>query len=250
MRLFLALVCAVALRGAAPEYRLQVVRTYPHDPQAFTQGFEYHDGKFYEGTGLEGRSSVRVEDLATGKLLRQVNISKNLFGEGITVLRGRIFEVTWQSQVGFIYNKQDLKLITELHYPGEGWGLANDGKNIYLSDGTSFIRILNSDFQELRRIDVHDGKQHVEMLNELEWIHGEIWANVWQTDRIVRISPVDGHVVGWINASGLLTQADMAGQPVDVLNGIAYDSRNNRIFLTGKLWPKVFEVRVIPAGVY
>jgi glutaminyl-peptide cyclotransferase len=248
MRLTCLLICALALRAATPEYQVTVVRTFPHDPQAFTQGFEYHDGKLYEGTGLEGRSSVRIEDLVSGKVLRQVDIPNPLFGEGITVVNGRVVELTWLSHVGFTYRQADLQRIGEFQYAGEGWGLANDGKHIYFSDGTSSIRILNpATLQETRRFTVHDGAQEITMLNELEWIKGEIWANIWQTNRIARISPVDGKILGWIDASGLLKPEDVATQPADVLNGIAYDAAHDRIFLTGKLWPKVFEVRVLPA---
>lgn len=248
MRFVWLLVSVLSIQAAAPEYQVRVVRSYPHDRQAFTQGFEYHDGKFYEGTGLEGRSSVRLEDLASGRVLRHADIPKPFFGEGITVLEGRIVELTWLSHVGFTYRQSDFQRTGEFQYPGEGWGLANDGKHIYFSDGTSSIRILNpSSLKETRRITVHDGKQEITMLNELEWIRGELWANIWQTNRIARISPADGKILGWIDASGLLTPEDSTAQPVDVLNGIAYDAVHNRIFLTGKLWPKIFEVRVVPA---
>jgi glutaminyl-peptide cyclotransferase len=248
MRFACLLACLLSIEAATPEYQVRVVRTYPHDRRAFTQGFEYHAGKLYEGTGLEGRSSVRIEDLASGKVLRQVDLLKPLFGEGITVLRGRIIEITWLSHVGFTYRQSDLQRTGEFQYSGEGWGLANDGKHIYFSDGTASIRILDPNtLRETRRITVHDGTHEVAMLNELEWIRGEIWANIWQTNRIARISPVDGKILGWINASGLLKPEDTATQPVDVLNGIAYDAAHDRIFLTGKLWPKIFEVRVVRA---
>lgn len=245
MRLAWFLVFAVLLRSATPEYSVKVVRTYPHDPQAFTQGFEYHDGKLYEGTGLEGQSTVRIEDLESGKVLQSVDLPKSIFGEGITVVGGRIVELTWLSHIGFTYQESDLLRTGEFHYEGEGWGLANDGTHIYFSDGTPTIRILNpQSLKEIRRITVHDGGKQVAMLNELECVRGEIWANVWQTDRIVRFSPYDGKVLGWINAGGLLKPEDVGGQPVDVLNGIAYDAVHGRIFLTGKLWPKIFEVQV------
>jgi len=247
MRFLYLLFLAISLAAAPPEYRVVIVHAYPHDRKAFTQGFEYHDGKFYEGTGLEGRSTVRVDDLATGKVLQWTGISPLIFGEGITVIHDRIIEITWHSQVGFIYKKSDLVRSGEFHYEGEGWGLANDGAHIYFSDGSASIRILNPDsLAEIRRITVHDGAKQILMLNELEWVRGEIWANIWQTDRIARISPTDGTVLGWIDAAGLLTPEDIGGQPVDVLNGIAYDAATNRIFLTGKLWPKIFEVRVVP----
>jgi glutamine cyclotransferase len=240
-----------ALAAATPEYRVEVVRSYPHDRTAFTQGFEYHDGEFYEGTGLEGHSSVRVDDLESGRVLRSVEIPRPTFGEGITVIRGRLIEITWLSHIGFVYRKSDLQRTGEFRYSGEGWGLANDGSHIYFSDGTPAIRILDAkSLAEIRRIQVRDGSRQIQMLNELEWVRGEIWANVWQTNLIARIAPADGKVVGWIDASGLLTPQDIAGQPVDVLNGIAYDAAHDRIFLTGKLWPKVFEVRVVPKAVH
>jgi glutaminyl-peptide cyclotransferase len=248
MRFALLVVFPLLIHAAPPEYRVQVVRSFPHDRHAFTQGLEYHDGKLYEGTGIEGRSSVRIEDLDSGKVLSQTDIPKPLFGEGITVLGGSIFEITWLSHDGFIYRKSDLRRTGEFHYPGEGWGLANDGKHIYFSDGTPVIRVLAPrTLAETRRITVHDGAAGIKMLNELEWIRGEIWANIWQTNRIARISPADGAVLGWIDAAGLLQPEDTAGQIVDVLNGIAYDAAHHRIFLTGKLWPKVFEIKLVPA---
>ncbi len=244
MRLSCLLVIAIALTAATPEYGVKVVRTYPHDRRAFTQGFEYHEGRLYEGTGLEGQSTVRIVHLKSGQIIRHADLSPALFGEGITVINGRLIEITWLSHTGFIYRQSDLQRIGEFHYQGEGWGLANDGRNIYFSDGTVAIRVLNpASLKEIRRIAVHDGPQEITMLNELEWVRGEIWANVWQTDRIARISPVDGTVLGWIDATGLLNASD---QPADVLNGIAYDAAHDRIFLTGKLWPKVFEVRLVP----
>ena len=235
--------------AAVPEYGVIVVHRFPHDPNAFTQGLEYRDGKLYEGTGLEGRSSVRIEDLASGKALRRIDIPSAVFGEGITVFGDRLIEISWLSHIGFIYDKATLAKTSQFSYQGEGWGLANDGKHIYFSDGSADIRVLNpSSMAETRRIRVHDGERQVQMLNELEWVRGEIWANIWQTDRIARISPENGRILGWIDASNLLKQEDLHGQPVDVLNGIAYDSIHNRIFLTGKLWPKVYEVRVVLRG--
>jgi glutaminyl-peptide cyclotransferase len=247
VRFLKVLLLVLPLAAAPPEYKVVVVHSYPHDRNAFTQGFEYHGGKFYEGTGLEGRSTVRVDELATGKVLRSVDVPSPIFGEGITVIHNRLIEITWQTHTGFIYRPSDLARTGEFQYEGEGWGLANDGKQIYFSDGTASIRILDPDsLKETRRITVHDGDSPVDMLNELEWVRGEIWANIWQTNRIARISPLDGKVVGWIDAAGLLTDEDVGNQPVDVLNGIAYDSATGRIFLTGKLWPKIFEVRVVP----
>jgi len=237
---------AGALAAATPEYRLEVVHIYPHDKTAFTQGLEYHDGVLYEGTGLEGRSRLRVERLATGKVIREVPIDPTLFGEGISVLGGRVYQLTWLGGKGFVYDAKTFRRLHEFNYPGQGWGLTNDGKQLYMSDGTAQIRVWDaSSLKELRRITVHDGDQQINQLNELEWVHGEIWANIWTTASIARISPVDGQVTGWIDAKGLL-KAGEATNPDAVLNGIAYDSHTNRIFVTGKLWPKIFEVRVRP----
>jgi glutaminyl-peptide cyclotransferase len=239
---------AAVLTAAAqtPEYGYQVVHTYPHDPNAFTQGLEYRAGYLYEGTGLKGRSSLRKEKLETGQVLQQIDLDPQYFGEGITVLNQQILELTWQSEAGFVYDESTFHLKRMFNYPGEGWGLANDGENIYMSDGSANIRIWDPlTLQEKRRIMVHDHGQPVVNLNELEWVRGEIYANIWQTDRIARISPADGRVLGWIDLKGILPAADHTGQE-DVLNGIAYDVLGNRLFVTGKLWPKLFEIKLVP----
>lgn len=241
----LALVCAI--HAATPVYRVQVVHVYPHDRTAFTEGLEFHGDLLYEGTGLEGHSDIRVTQLETGRIVRRIQIPKQYFGEGITILGGKLIEMTWQTHLGFVYTKSTLRLLRRFSYPGEGWGLTNDGKrSIYMSDGTPQIRIWNGQtLREERRITVHDGTQPVASINELEWVHGEIFANVYGTDRIVRVSPLDGRVLGWIDASGLLTP-QVQTQNVDVLNGIAYDAQRDRLFVTGKLWPKLFEVKLVP----
>lgn len=242
----LAAAASGLLAGAeAARFGYRVVRTYPHDPAAFTQGLEYRGGALYEGTGLWGKSRVRKVDLATGSVVKEIEIDPKYFGEGITVLNGQIVQLTWQSQKGFVYDQATLKLLREFSYTGEGWGLANDGRQIYMSDGTAEIRCWNpATFGEQRRFTVHDGTAPVHRINELEWVRGEIWANVWQSDRIARISPKDGRVLGWIDLSGLLDPGARAR--ADVLNGIAYDPLGNRIFVTGKLWPKIFEIQVTP----
>lgn len=217
---------------------------FPHDPKAFTQGLEYRGGFLYEGTGLHGQSSLRKEELETGKVLQEANLPERYFGEGITVINGRIVELTWQAHEGFVYDQPTFRMLRDFSYPGEGWGLANDGKFIYMSDGTSAIRVLDpSTLAEIRRFTVHEGDQQIVRLNELEWIRGELFANVWTTDRIVRISPQDGRVVGWIDLAGLLPPQDRS-QNVDVLNGIAYDAMGDRLFVTGKLWPKLFQIKL------
>ncbi|MGH7915562.1 MAG: glutaminyl-peptide cyclotransferase [Candidatus Binataceae bacterium] len=228
-----------------PEYRVRVVHVYPHDRGAFTQGLEYRDGFLYESTGLYGRSTLRQEELETGKVVREIHLPARYFGEGITVLGGRIDQLTWKSHTAFAYAQPTFQLLRTFKYSGEGWGLANDGKEIFISDGTAQIRCLDPrTLRETRRFTVHDGARKIRFLNELEWVRGQIFANVWQTSRIARISPADGRVLGWIDASGLLAPADEA-QPVDVLNGIAYDAKGNRLFLTGKLWPKLFQVELV-----
>jgi glutamine cyclotransferase len=243
--LVLWLAGACTLAAAAPEYRLEVVHVYPHDPAAFTQGLEYHDGLLYEGTGREGRSRLLAERLETGQIVRQAAVEEQLFGEGITVLGRRIYQLTWLGGRGFVYDARTFQRVGKFSYPGQGWGLTNDGHFLYMSDGTAQIRVWEAaTLKELRRITVHDGGSQIANVNELEFVRGEVWANVWLTDRIVRISPADGHVLGWIDAGGLLKPGEVA-DPDAVLNGIAYDSRHNRLFVTGKLWPKIFEVRVV-----
>jgi len=228
------------------QYGYRVVKTYPHDRSAFTQGFEYRDGFLYEGTGMIGRSSVRKVDLDSGRIIQSYDLPQPFFGEGITVLNQQILELTWQSQTGFVYDKSSFRVLRSFNYPGEGWGLTNDGKQIYMSDGSANIRVWDgATLKEIRRITVKDGATPVTQLNELEWVRGEIYANVWQTDRIARISPVDGRVLGWIDLSGILPKSDRADADA-VLNGIAYDAAGDRLFVTGKLWPKIFEIKLVP----
>ena len=238
--------CAIALQAATPEYGYRIVHTYPHDRTSYTQGLEYRGGFLYEGTGLEGRSVLRKVKLDTGEVLQEIRLAPQFFGEGITIVNQKIVELTWQSHVGFVYDQGSFKQLRAFNYPGEGWGLTNDGTQIYMSDGTSEIRSWDAvTLQEKKRVKVHDGPTPVERLNELEYIHGEIYANVYQTDRIARISPIDGHVLGWIDLSGILSKEDQPG--TDVLNGIAYDQLGDRLFVTGKLWPKLFEIRLVPS---
>lgn len=244
--LALLLASALSVRGQTPQYGYQVVHVYPHDRNAFTQGLEFRAGFLYEGTGLEGRSTVRKEKLDTGQVLQEIELDPQYFGEGITVMNQQIIELTWRAQTGFVYDQASLRRLRTFNYSGEGWGLANDGQQIYMSDGTADIRVWDPvTLQEKRRFTVRDGGKPVLFLNELEYVHGEIYANVWQTNRVARISPSDGRVVGWIDLSGLLSAEDRAEQ-VDVLNGIAYDVLGNRLFVTGKLWPKLFQIKIIP----
>lgn len=244
--LLLAAGAGLAL-AATPVYTYKIVKTYPHDRGAFTQGLEYHDGMFYEGTGLNGRSSLRLVRLEDGRVLKETDLGREYFGEGITVFNGEIVQLTWQSQIGFVYGKNDFRMLRRFAYKGEGWGLTNDGKEIYMSDGTAQIRVLDpKTLAEKRRITVRDGGREIDQLNELEYINGEIYANIWQTDRIARISPVTGKVIAWIDLSGILSPLYRA--QADVLNGIAYDKAGKRLFITGKLWPTIFEIQLVPKG--
>jgi glutamine cyclotransferase len=239
---------AVVLTAAekTPEYGYEVVHVYPHDSTAFTQGLEYHGGFLYEGTGLNGRSSVRKVKLETGQVLQRVEVDPFYFGEGITILNQQIFELTWKTQTGFVYNLLTMHKKQTFNYPGEGWGLTNDGRNIYMSDGTDEIRVWDPvTLLEKSRIMVRDQGEPVMNLNELEWVRGEIYANVWLTERVARISPMDGRVLGWIDLTGILPKADQK-KDTDIVNGIAYDSLGKRLFVTGKLWPKLFEIKVVP----
>lgn len=229
-----------------PEYTFRIVRSFPHDSNAFTQGLAYYDGFLYESTGLKGHSSLRKVRLETGEVIQRVDLPSELFGEGITLLKDQVIQLTWQSHTGFVYRLSDFQLLRQFSYSGEGWGLATDGRQIFMSDGTSEIRVLDPvTLAEKRRFTVHEGNKSVKELNELEFIDGELFANVWQTDRIARISPQNGDVVGWIDLSGLLSTVYRLG-PGAVLNGIAYDSIGKRLFVTGKLWPKIFEIQLVP----
>jgi glutaminyl-peptide cyclotransferase len=229
-----------------PVYTYQVVRTYPHDPAAFTQGLEFVNGVLYEGTGLNGRSSIRKVKLETGEVLQRRDISSEYFGEGITLWKNDLIELTWQSGIAFVYDVATFQERRTYQYLGEGWGLTHDGTNLIMSDGTDRLRLLDpATFAERRRIQVTAAGMPVRNLNELEVVKGEIFANVWQTNAIARIAR-DGGVVGWIDLSGLLSPSERGG--VDVLNGIAYDQARDRLFVTGKLWPKIFEIRLVKKG--
>ncbi len=229
--------------AAAPTAGYEVVRAYPHDPEAFTQGLTIADGTLYEGTGLNGRSSVRAVKLENGEVLQIRRVPEMYFGEGIAVWRDRIFELTWRSGVGFIYDRRSLEKIGTFTYKGEGWGLTDDGHRLIMSDGSAWLRFLDPETQrETGRIQVRDGGAPVAQLNELEFVKGEILANVWQTEKVARIDPKTGRVLGWIDFAGLLSPREAAG--VDVMNGIAYDAVHDRLFVTGKLWPRLFEVKI------
>lgn len=231
---------------SAPVEGYRIIHVYPHDPSAFTQGLIYLNGFLYEGTGLRGRSSIRMEDLPSGKVLQHYDLPANLFGEGLTDWGSTLVELTWTSHKGFVYDRFSFRLLRTFDYSGEGWGLTHDGRYLIMSDGTPNLRFLDPrTFREVRRVRVTDNGNPVENLNELEYIHGEVYANVWETNRIARISPLTGRVLSWIDLRGILPAGDVQDDNA-VLNGIAYDPKGDRIFVTGKLWPKLFEIKIVP----
>jgi len=226
-----------------PTYTYEVINTYPHDPGAFTQGLVFHQGALYESTGLNGSSSLRRVELETGKVLKKIDVPAVFFAEGLALFNGRLYQLTWQSQRGFVYDLDSFNMLRDFSYTGEGWGLTHDTRSLIMSDGTNRIRFLNPDTFEVQRvITVHDNGRDITQLNELEYIKGEIYANIWLTDRVARIDPQSGRVTAWVNLSGLLSSESLG--PGAVLNGIAYDETSDRLFVTGKLWPKLFEVRL------
>lgn len=230
---------------SAPTDSYQVVHTYPHDVHAFTQGLIYVDGHLYESTGLNGRSSLRMLDLATGTVLQKHDLPPDIFGEGLTGWGSTLIQLTWTSHKAFVYDRFSFATQRTMSYEGEGWGLTHDASQLIMSDGSSFLRFLDpKSFHSIRRLRVTDQSgRPVENLNELESVGDEIYANVWQTDDIVRISPHTGKVLGRINLKGIIDKRELHGEGA-VLNGIAYDVNGNRLFVTGKLWPKLFEIKV------
>ena len=232
--------------GGIPEYSCQVVHTYPHDNTAFTQGLFYLNGFLYEGTGLNNQSSIRKVKLETGEVLQERKVPEQYFGEGIVNWKDKLLEITWKAETGFIYDLTSFAPKGQFQYTGEGWGLTQDGKRIIMSDGTAELRFWDPEtLKETGRIRVTADGEPVTDLNELEWVKGEVYANVWQTERIARIDPATGKVTGWIDMRGLLSPQDFVPQRTDVLNGIAYDAKGDRLFVTGKRWPKLFEIRVV-----
>lgn len=220
-----------------------VVRAYPHDRDAFTQGLQYLDGFLYEGTGLHGRSSVRKVKLETGEVVQRRDVPAQYFGEGIVVWQSELFQLTWQSGVAFIYDRDTFAPRRSVRYQGEGWGLTHDGTSLVMSDGSDSLRFLDpATFGERRRVKVTAAGAPLSALNELEYVKGEIFANVWQTDYLARIDPKTGRVTGWVDLQGLLSARDRTS--TDVLNGIAFDAAGDRLFVTGKLWPRLFEIKL------
>lgn len=231
---------------AAPILGYRIVAKFPHSLDSYTEGFFYLDGLFYEGTGLQGHSSLMAIQPQTGKPVQRIDLPAQYFGEGIVDWGRNIYEWTWQSHVCFVYDRFSFKLVKQFSYTGEGWGMTHTGKEIVTSDGTSTLRFRDPNtFKETRHIVVKDGKKTVDQLNELEYIKGTIFANVWHMDRIAEISPRDGHVIAWIDLAGLLPESQKVNSE-SVLNGIAYDALQDRIFVTGKQWPTVFEIRINP----
>lgn len=232
--------------GSVPLYTYRVKAVYPHDPLAFTQGLVYTGGILYESTGLRGHSSLRRVALETGKVLQKTTLLPMFFGEGIAVFHDHIYQLTWTSGTGFVYDEKTLALQREFHFGVEGWGMTHDDTSLIVSDGSPNLYFWDPDtLLETRRITVRDGTKPVENLNELEYIDGEIYANIWQQDRIARISPRTGKVLAWIDLTGLLPTSERTGKE-DVLNGIAYDPDGKRLFVTGKLWPKLFQIELVP----
>ena len=227
-----------------PVYTYEIVNSWPHDPKAFTQGLVFHDGNLYEGTGHHGTSSLRKVELKTGKVKKKYDVPDEYFAEGITIFQGKVYQLTWQSNTCFIYDLKSFELRGQFHQDGEGWGLTHDEKYLIMSDGTNQLRFLDPNtFLPARTISVLDHNQPLLDLNELEYIKGEIYANIWHSDRIVRIDPATGRILGWIDLTGL-RPADVGDDPDNVLNGIAYDEKDDRLFVTGKRWTKLFEIRL------
>jgi glutaminyl-peptide cyclotransferase len=232
-------------RAAVPVSGYKVVNAYPHDPDAYTQGLIYRGGFLYESTGRNGKSTLRKVKLETGAVLQQRQVDAAYFAEGLAEWKGRLFQLTWRSNVAFVYDLATFAPVKTLRYPGEGWGLAAGPDGLILSDGSADLRVLDPDtFREIRRVTVKDAGIAIDQLNELEVVRGEVWANVWHENRIARIDPKTGRVTGWIDMSGLMGMYRLDAEAV--LNGIAFDAASGRLFVTGKLWPKLFEIQLVP----
>ena len=227
-------------------YSYKIINSYPHDSNAFTQGFVAHEGFLYEGTGIRRRSTIRRTELSTGEVLQSHTLPDSLFGEGITIFGNELIQLTWRSRTGLVYDKRSFSVLRTFHYDSEGWGITHDGKRLIMSDGTAALYFLNPEtFAVTGKITVHDKKGPVTMLNELEYIRGDIYANVWRTHTIAIIDPQTGRVRGWIDLEGLTRHAG-GDTTLKTLNGIAYDEKTNRMFVTGKLWPEIYEIELHP----
>ena len=238
---------APASAAGIPVYGYKIVHTYPHDVHAYTEGLFYEDGYLYESTGEIGTSTVRKLRLETGEVVQKLDTPAGYFGEGIVDAGTKLVQLTWQQGVAFVYDKASFTLLGGFRYPGEGWAFTRDATHIYMSDGTPTIRVLDpANFERTGSIEVTADGVPLQQINELEWVKGEIYANVWQTDRIARIDPKTGHVTGWIDLGGIVDKSHLADLGNDVLNGIAYDAAHDRLFVTGKRWPSLFEIRLVP----
>jgi len=244
-----AILCAISATVTISERpnTYHIVHTYPHDPDAFTQGLIYVDGHLYESTGLNGRSSLRMVDLTTGRVLQKYDLSEEYFGEGLTEWGSTLIQLSWKAHTAFVYDRFSFRQLKTFHYDGEGWGLTHDSTNLIMSDGTSYLRFLDpNSFRLTRKIQVVDASARaINNINELEFVRGEIYANVWHSDEILQISPQTGKVLGVIDLHGIIDTRELEGGDA-VLNGIAYDPANDRLLVTGKLWPSLFEIRIVP----
>ncbi len=235
---------AVEQRLTSERLRVQVVQTYPHDPGAFTQGLVLAGGRLFESTGLEGRSSLREVELVTGKVLRKLDVPAPVFAEGLALVGTRLFQITWKHETAYTYDRDTFKKGPSFPYTGEGWGLCHDGRELVMSDGSARLSFRGPEtFRQVREVTVRDQGQPVDQLNELECVGPHVYANVWMTDRIVRVDPKTGTVTATIDASNLLNPSERYG--TDVLNGIAYDATDDTFLITGKLWPRMFRVRFV-----
>lgn len=247
LALILGLLGPVAARAALPVYGFRIVHAYPHDPDAFTEGLFYKDGFLYESTGLVGHSTIRKVALKTGRVIQKRDLPPQYFGEGIVAWRGRLIQLTWQSGIGFVYDLATFTPLKTFHYAGEGWALTSDGDRLIMSDGTPNLRFIDpTTLKVTGHLAVTAEGAPVNNLNELEWVKGQIYANIWHSSFIARIDPKSGKVLGWIDLRPLAAQF-AAMDPDDVLNGIAYDPAHDRLFVTGKRWPKLYEIQLLPA---
>jgi glutamine cyclotransferase len=222
----------------------EVVNTYPHDPEAFLQGLVWYDGGFYESTGLYGESTLRRVEFPSGRVLKKIGLAADLFGEGLALVGNHLVQITWQTRRGFVYDRETFRLIREFTYDTEGWGITYDGKSLIMSDGSSALTYLDPQtYQPVKKLNVTMNGRPVFRLNELEFIEGEIWSNIWQDDTIVRIDPSTGKVTSYLDMKGVLPRESRTGHE-DVLNGIAYDAEHRRIFISGKKWPRILEIRL------
>jgi glutaminyl-peptide cyclotransferase len=231
-----------------PVYTYEVVNTWAHDTSAFTEGLLYHDGFLYESTGLQGVSTLRKVEIETGRVVQKIDLSPDIFGEGLALFGDKLYQLSWQNQKGFVYDLKSFKLLRTFTFYGEGWGMTSDSSRLYMGDGSEFLRVLDPDSLRVQKtIGVYDGNRPIKEINELEWVKGEIFANVWKTEMIVRIDPATGKLLGVIDLRGILPEQDRSPQ-IDVLNGIAYDPATDRLWVTGKKWPRLFEIRLKPAS--